>query len=77
MLSTNNKHIHEKTVGIPIKQNSSITSPNSRDVYSLKKHFFDPTKNSPPNDFMIKLQTRMAVYDKNIVYIKDCNLDKE
>ena len=72
MLSTNNKHNNERTVGIPIKQNLSILSPTNKGVYSLKKHFFDPTKNSPPNDFMIKLQTRMAIY-----HINDCNLDKE
>ena len=31
--------------------------------YSLKQHFFDPTKSSPPNDFMLKLHLRMSVYD--------------
>lgn len=31
--------------------------------YSLKQNFFDPTKNSPPNEFMMKLQMRMSVYD--------------
>jgi hypothetical protein len=54
--------IHERTQIIPIKQNLS-TSMKDIGEYSLKKHFFDPTKNSPPNDFMIKLQMRMSVYD--------------
>jgi hypothetical protein len=39
--------------------------------YSLKQNFFDPTKSSPPNDFMLKLQKRMAVYESFI------NLDKD
>jgi hypothetical protein len=54
--------IHERTQIIPIKQNLS-TSMKENSEYSLKKHFFDPTKNSPPNDFMIKLQMRMSAYD--------------
>jgi hypothetical protein len=54
--------IHERTQIIPIKQNLS-TSMKENGEYSLKKHFFDPTKNSPPNDFMIKLQMRMSAYD--------------
>jgi hypothetical protein len=54
--------IHERTQIVPIKQNLS-TSMKDAGEYSLKKHFFDPTKNSPPNDFMIKLQMRMSAYD--------------
>ena len=47
-----------------------INSPKGE--YSLKQNFFDPTKSSPPNDFMIKLHMRMNKY-----YIdnKDDNLD--
>jgi hypothetical protein len=57
--------IQERSTYIPIKQNLSTTlkvqSPKGE--YSLKQHFFDPTKSSPPNEFMIKLQKRMSVYD--------------
>ena len=70
--------IHERTNIIPIKQNLSTsmkaTSPKSE--YSLKQNFFDPSKSSPPNEFMIKLHMRMNIYntyvDKN-----DDSLDKE
>jgi hypothetical protein len=70
--------IHERTNIIPIKQNLSTsmkaTSPTSE--YSLKQNFFDPSKSSPPNEFMIKLHMRMNMYntyvDKN-----DDSLDKE
>jgi len=34
--------------------------------YSLKQNFFDPTKNSPPNEFMLKLELRMAIYNSVI-----------
>ena len=33
-----------------------------RSEYSLKQNIFDPTKNSPPNNFIIKLQERMGIY---------------
>jgi len=37
---------------------------NSKNVtYSLNKNFFDPSKSSPPNEFMIKLHKRMNIYD--------------
>ena len=31
--------------------------------YSLKQNFFDPTKNSPPNEFMLKLYMREQMYN--------------
>jgi hypothetical protein len=31
----------------------------------LKQNFFDPTKSSPPNNFMIKLYTRILEYESN------------
>ena len=34
----------------------------NRSEYSLKQNIFDPTKNSPPNNFIIKLQERMGIY---------------
>lgn len=30
--------------------------------YSLKKNLFDPSKKTPPNDFLQKLQKRMSNY---------------
>ena len=72
--------IHERSNIIPIKQNLStpmkINSPKGE--YSLKQNFFDPSKSSPPNDFMIKLHMRMSVYNSNIhTCIKDDSRDKE
>jgi hypothetical protein len=42
--------------------------------YSLKQNFFDPSKSSPPNDFMLKLKLRMSIYDS---FNKDANLLNE
>jgi hypothetical protein len=72
--------INERAVIIPIKQNLSTsmkaTSPTSE--YSLKQNFFDPSKSSPPNEFMIKLHMRMNMYNKNIYAdMNDESLDKE
>jgi len=47
-----------------IKMNIDNTTPFSNN-YSLNKKLFDPTINSPPNDFMNKLQLRMSVYCTN------------
>lgn len=56
--------IHERSSIIPIKKNLStsmeVNSPKGE--YSLKQNFFDPSKSSPPNDFMIKLHMRMNRY---------------
>lgn len=72
--------INERVIIIPIKQNLSTsmkaTSPTSE--YSLKQNFFDPSKSSPPNEFMIKLHMRMNIYNKNIYAdMNDDSLDKE
>ena len=58
--------INERSKNIPIKKNLSTTMKgfsNIQSEYSLKQNFFDPTKSSPPNDFMLKLQLRMNQYD--------------
>ena len=31
--------------------------------YSLKENVFDPSKCSPPNNFLLKLQERMNIYN--------------
>ncbi len=56
--------IRERSKIIPIKQNlsTSMKENSPKGEYSLKQNFFDPSKSSPPNDFMIKLQTRMNKY---------------
>ena len=70
--------IHESSNIIPIKQNlsTSMKATSQTSEYSLKQNFFDPSKSSPPNEFMIKLHMRMNMYntyvDKN-----DDSLDKE
>jgi hypothetical protein len=72
------KHvIHERSKIIPIKQSLStemkLNSP-SKGEYSLKQNFFDPSKSSPPNEFMIKLHMRMNRYHMDN---KDDSLDIE
>jgi type IV secretory pathway VirB4 component len=68
-LQNYNINAHSKNV---LNKNKLITqkSPTNKEdtllkikEYSLKQNFFDPTKNSPPNEFMMKLQLRMSVYD--------------
>lgn len=78
MLASNNFYfIHERSQIIPIKQNLTTSmkmdSP-SKGEYSLKQNFFDPSKSSPPNDFMIKLHTRMNRFNH---VKKEDNLDME
>lgn len=66
--------IPERSNKIPIKQNLTtnmkVNSPKGE--YSLKQCFFDPSKSSPPNEFMIKLHMR---FNKYYVDKTDVNLD--
>ena len=78
MLTANNSYfIHERSKIIPIKQNLTtsmeMNSP-SKGEYSLKQNFFDPSKSSPPNEFMIKLHMRMNKFQH---VRNDDNLDME
>jgi len=59
--------IHERSNIIPIKHNLSTSMLNlsPKGEYSLKQNFFDPSKSSPPNDFMIKLHKRMQIYSSS------------
>lgn len=52
-----NENINKDTDIYFKKLNSSKTE------YILNHNLFDPTKNSPPNDFIIKLRMRIANYD--------------
>ncbi len=72
--------IRERTNIIPIHQNKStpMKDTNVFNEYSLKQNLFDPTKSSPPNDFMIKLYMRMAIYNnESYLVTKDDNRNKE
>ena len=90
MLSRKLSVIHERDVLASISQ----ISPTSRMIsvdstfkeYSLKQNVFDPSKCSPPNDFMLKLKLRMAIYNtitnntinhKTNYAINDDNLESE
>ena len=55
--------IHERSNIIPIYPSSPTRK--SENEYSLKENFFDPSKSSPPNEFMKKLQQRMSVYNSS------------
>ena len=68
--------IHERTDYIPIPQISPTIKKVdfSLNEYSLTQNIFDPSKSSPPNEFMLKLQLRMTLYDS---FIKEDNLIKE
>jgi len=67
--------VQEKSISIPIKKNltSTINNYSPKAEYSLKNMFFDPTKNSPPNDFIVKLQNRMSIYSN----INEVNRESE
>ena len=64
MLTTSKYVIRERSEPIPIKQNlaTSMNINSPKGEYSLKENFFDPSKSSPPNEFMIKLHMRMNKY---------------
>ena len=76
--------INERSNIIPIKKNLSTSMKefsNIQSEYSLKQNFFDPTKSSPPNDFMLKLQIRMKSYNSSDnlcnFQMNEDNLDNE
>ena len=52
------------TKPIEIKKNINDVYFENKNQYSLKQNLFDPTKSSPPNDFMIKLYNRIIQYDR-------------
>lgn len=59
--------IHERSKIIPIVENYPTSKKEEKNIlegeYSLKQNFFDPTKSSPPNDFLLKLRLRMSHYE--------------
>jgi len=72
-------YINERSSIIPIKKN--LTTPmdmnSPKGEYSRKQNFFDPTKSSPPNEFMLKLHMRILNYDKMFYDVKDDSRDSE
>ena len=72
--------IHERPSIVEIKENSftSMKEDSPKAEYSLKQSFFDPSKSSPPNDFMIKLQMRLSKFN-NTIYtnVNEDSLDNE
>ena len=69
--------IHERSNIIPIKQNlsTSMMDLSPKGEYSLKQNFFDQSKSSPHNDFMIKLHKRMLIYNYSFKDTSDDNLE--
>lgn len=65
MNSYKRNSIYERSKNIPIPQ----ISPTNKKVdfstneYGLNKSFFDPSKSSPPNEFLLKLHMRMNSYN--------------
>jgi hypothetical protein len=58
--------IHERSniISIPRKiYNHSRDINNNTITYDLNQNCFDPSKSSPPNDFMLKLKQRMNQYE--------------
>jgi hypothetical protein len=71
----NTSHINERR-SIPIlvpDKNVSPSSPKSVEC-SIKKDLFDPNINSPPSDWMCKLQIRINGYYNNNEL---CNSEKK
>jgi hypothetical protein len=76
---SNSHDIDERGKNIPIPKNLSTLMEDFRNnrqgEYSLKQNFFDPSKSSPPNEFMIKLYNRMSHFTS--LHIKDDSRDSE
>jgi hypothetical protein len=71
--------IHERSNIIPITKNIFIYNNRSNRetvAYDLKQNFFDPSKSSPPNEFMSKLRQRMTLYESESLGTNDLSLDK-
>lgn len=67
MLHSSKKFLYEKSNDIPIKNNSYVKK-NMHCEHSLKQNLFDPSKSSPPNEFIQKLHARISAYNYNYNY---------
>jgi hypothetical protein len=56
---------YERSKIIPIQPTSPTNKKehNFDMEYSLVQNLFDPSKSSPPNEFLLKLKLRMSLYD--------------
>jgi hypothetical protein len=70
--------IHERSNIIPINivKNNIKNKSQICNQYSLKHNWFDPTKHSPPNQFMINLYNRFHNYNTTPFHKNDDNFDK-
>ena len=50
-----------KIIQISKSQPTNMKESFNANEYSLKQHVFDPSKNSPPNEFMLKLKLRISL----------------
>ena len=50
-----------KIIQITKKQPTSMKEGFNINEYSLKQNVFDPSKHSPPNEFMLKLKLRISL----------------
>lgn len=69
-----NCFIPERSNIIPISPSSPTNK--KENEYSLKENLFDPSKSSPPNEFMKKLRLRMTIYN-SFSFIKEYNREIE
>ena len=61
--------IYEKSSIIQISPSSPTEKKEKPEKqYSLNENVFDPSKGSPPNEFLLKLKLRMTIYNS---FIKD------
>ena len=54
-----------KPINIPTTNSFSNNLNKIENQYSLKENFFDPSKSSPPDNFIEKLEVRMQTYFNN------------
>jgi hypothetical protein len=50
-----------KIIQIPKTTPTNMKDCFNTNEYSLKQNFFDPSKRSPPNEFMLKLKLRISL----------------
>jgi hypothetical protein len=71
MESVVKRNIRNSNIFMTQTSPKNIQNTNNFKEYSLKQNFFDPSKSSPPNEFMMKLHMRMSVYNNVDNLIKE------
>ena len=72
---SNSHAINKTNIVTSIENNNSISIKENKNFeYSSNQEIFDPTKNSPPNIFMLKLYYRLFIYEN---YRNDDNVERE